>query len=153
MRDDRVAGPHVREDRPFAVPHPAIASNHAGTHSRPKPLMLAAVEARKRATLKAISSRSGPAVVKLAHPGARADAETAQVHRVHDVLAADDGVDRHRHEQRRQLANLSHNAALHPFHLVAACPLRIQRDAEVAPQRGHEAEGQVHRVSEFIRQP
>jgi hypothetical protein len=46
-----------------------------------------------------------------------------------------------------------HQSASQAFQLVAPRALRIVSDAEIAAQRRHQPERQVHRVSEFVGQP
>ncbi len=60
---------------------------------------------------------------QLVEPRARARAKGAQVHRIYDVFAADDGMDRHRNHQRSQLADLFDKSAADLFEFVAARPL------------------------------
>ncbi len=62
-------------------------------------------------------------------------------------------MDGDRYDQGSQFLHLSEQAAAQLFDLVTARLLGIHGQAEIAPEGGDEAHGQVHSISHFIRQP
>ncbi len=88
----------------------------------------------------------------LSEPGARTDAKGPQIHGIDDVFAADDGMDGHRDDHRTELAHLLDQSAADLLQLIAARPLRIHRQLEIAAKGRDEAHGQVHGIGELVRQ-
>ena len=85
-------------------------------------------------------------------PRARTNAKGAQVHRVDDVLAADDGVDGDGDHQRAEFTDLLNESAADLFELEAARLLRVHRQLEIAAEGRDEAHGQVHGVGDLVGQ-
>ena len=91
-------------------------------------------------------------VIQFLQPGARTDAEGAQVHGVDDVFAADDGMDGDGDHQRADLPHLLDESAADLLQLKAARFLRVHRQLEIAAEGRDEAHGQVHGVGDLVGQ-
>ena len=93
-----------------------------------------------------------PAVVELNEPGTGSDAKRAQVHGVDNILAANDGVDSNRNDQRRHLSHLLDQTAAEIFQFVSACALGVICLLKITSEGWNEAHGQVHCIRKFVRQ-